>query len=63
MMMDNKREVLRFWLGFLEKIILIVLVSVLLPLFIGKLDIPFFATWGWGLICLTLLLLVVLLSW
>jgi hypothetical protein len=51
---ENKREVYKFWLGFIEKTILVILVSILVPYFIGQLKLPFAATMVWVLISLVL---------
>lgn len=64
-MRENKRDVYKFLLGFIEKIFLVFLVflvSIFLPTLIGKLDVPFLISFVLSLIGITLLALIFLIS-
>lgn len=62
--MENKREVYyKFWMGFIEKITLVILVSILVPYFIGQLKMPKAVTLTSVLSSLVLVTTVFILSW
>ncbi len=61
-MLENKRDFYKFWLGFVEKIIIVLLVSILVPLFIGQVEISFLATFIWGVIFFVLIIATVIVS-
>ncbi|HEX9655228.1 MAG TPA: hypothetical protein VGA99_16110 [bacterium] len=61
--MENKREFYKFWLGFFEKTLLVVLVSILVPYFIGQLKMPLAVTFIWSSISLLLVTIAFFLSW
>jgi len=39
-MKENKRDFYKFWLGFIEKTVLVFLVSIFVPMLVGHLEIP-----------------------
>ncbi len=53
-MLENKREVYKFWLGFLEKVFLLAFASLFIPMFSGKLDLSTKAIILWLVICFLL---------
>ncbi|RMD90099.1 MAG: hypothetical protein D6813_09600, partial [Calditrichaeota bacterium] len=39
-MSENKKDVYKFWLGFFEKLILLLLATIFMPLIIGQFELP-----------------------
>ncbi len=62
-MLENKREVYKFWLGFFEKLFLVFVVSIIIPFGVGQLEVPFIVFFSWTLLGLILLVLIAFLSW
>jgi hypothetical protein len=44
---ESRREIYKFWLGFLEKVILLVLATIVIPASIARTEIPFTIRIAW----------------
>ena len=62
-MLENKREVYKFWLGFFEKLFLVFIVSIITPFVVGQLEVPFIVFFSWTFLGLILVVLIAFLSW
>jgi len=60
--MSNKLEVYKFWLGFCEKVVLLLLATIIVPLLVGRISIPVVLVFVWSFVCMLLILLAVALS-
>ena len=60
--MSNKLAVYKFWLGFSEKIILLLLATVIIPLVVGRISIPVVVIFVWSFVCILLVLFAAVLS-
>ena len=60
--MSNKLEVYKFWLGFCEKVVLLLLATIIVPLLVGRISIPVVLVLVWSFVCILLILLAVALS-
>ena len=60
--MSNRLEVYKFWLGFCEKVVLLLLATIIVPLLVGRISIPVVLVLVWSFVCIFLILLAVALS-
>ena len=60
--MSNKLEVYKFWLGFCEKVVLLLLATIIVPLLVGRISIPVIVVFVWSFVCILLILFAVALS-
>jgi len=60
--MSNRLEVYKFWLGFCEKVVLLFLATIIVPLLVGRISIPVVLVLVWSFVCIFLILLAVVLS-
>ena len=60
--MSNKLEVYKFWLGFCEKVVLLLLATIIVPLLVGRISIPVILVFVWSFVCILLILFAAALS-
>ncbi len=48
---DNQKEVYKFWLGFFEKVTVLIVAAVIFPSIVGQLKFPVTLTIGWTASC------------
>lgn len=60
---ENQKEVYKFWLGFFEKITVLIVAAVIVPSIVGQLSFPFTLAIGWTGVVLVLLVIMSLLSY
>ena len=60
--MSNKLEVYKFWLGFCEKVVLLLLATIIVPLLVGRISIPVIVVFVWSFVCILLILFAAALS-
>lgn len=59
---ENQKEVYKFWLGFFEKITVLIFAAVIVPSVIGQFKYPLTLIIGWSGVVLILLVAMLLLS-
>jgi len=59
---DNQKEVYKFWLGFFEKVTVLIVAAVILPGIVGQLSFQFTLAAGWVGVVLVLLVIMPWLS-
>lgn len=60
---DNQKEVYKFWLGFFEKITVLIFAAVIVPSVIGQFKYPLTLIIGWSGVVLVLFVILSLLSY
>lgn len=59
---ENQKEVYKFWLGFFEKITVLIFAAVIVPSVIGQFKYPLTLIIGWSGVVMVLFIIMLLLS-